>query len=224
MPEDEASNGRSERRRGRPRLRDAPDPREVERHALRFFAAKGFEGASIRDIAFSSGVDPALVSRRFGSKLELWKATVDGIAQQLGHAYENAMEKAPGTPAYEDRLQAMMRSFIALNCALPELGRFFIDEIALPGERRDYILERIWRPFHNSLQPLLEEGARRGVLRIADTDFGAVALLGIVVMPQLLAPILQREMEHPQGEAFDRIMASVTAFLGIEGRTDALGQ
>lgn len=45
--------------------------------ARRAFAAKGFAGASIRGIAGSAGVDAALVHHYFGSKQELFLATVE---------------------------------------------------------------------------------------------------------------------------------------------------
>ena len=44
------------------------------------FAAKGFDGATIRGIATAAGVDPALVHHYFGSKDKLFLAVVDAPA------------------------------------------------------------------------------------------------------------------------------------------------
>jgi AcrR family transcriptional regulator len=50
--------------------------------ARRRFAAHGFDGVSVRDVAADAGVDPALIFRYFGSKLALFEeaATVEGSA------------------------------------------------------------------------------------------------------------------------------------------------
>ena len=55
-----------------------PDTRESILDAARSaFADKGFDGASIRGIATSAGVDPALVHHYFGTKNELFLAAMN---------------------------------------------------------------------------------------------------------------------------------------------------
>ncbi|MGW5668711.1 TetR/AcrR family transcriptional regulator [Micromonospora sp. NPDC003776] len=54
-----------------------PDTRETILTAARAtFAERGFDAASIRAIATAAGVDPALVHHYFGTKEELFRATV----------------------------------------------------------------------------------------------------------------------------------------------------
>lgn len=55
-----------------------PDTRESILKAARdAFADRGFDAASIRGIATSAGVDPALVHHYFGTKEQLFKACMD---------------------------------------------------------------------------------------------------------------------------------------------------
>ncbi|MBM0228114.1 MULTISPECIES: TetR family transcriptional regulator [Micromonospora] len=55
-----------------------PDTREAILAAARSaFAERGFDAASIRGIATAAGVDPALVHHYFGTKEDLFRATVD---------------------------------------------------------------------------------------------------------------------------------------------------
>ncbi len=63
---------RTGRRKGTPDTRDA-----ILDAARDAFADKGFDGATVRGIATAAGVDPALVHHYFGTKEQLFLATVD---------------------------------------------------------------------------------------------------------------------------------------------------
>jgi AcrR family transcriptional regulator len=47
-------------------------------NARRLFWSRGYSNVSVRQIASAAGVDVALISRYFGSKLGLFKATLEG--------------------------------------------------------------------------------------------------------------------------------------------------
>jgi AcrR family transcriptional regulator len=58
-----------------------PDTREAILHAARqAFAERGYDAASIRSIATAAGVDPALVHHYFGTKDQLFLATMNAPA------------------------------------------------------------------------------------------------------------------------------------------------
>ncbi len=60
------------------RRRGKPDTRAVILHAARdAFADRGFDGASIRQIAAAADVDPALVHHYFGTKDDLFLAAME---------------------------------------------------------------------------------------------------------------------------------------------------
>jgi AcrR family transcriptional regulator len=61
---------------GRPRGKT--DTRDVILGAARrLFAAAGYDKTSVRDVAAAAGVDPAMIRHYFGSKAELFRATMD---------------------------------------------------------------------------------------------------------------------------------------------------
>ena len=65
-------------RASRGRRPGAPDPRaEVLAAARTSFAEKGFRGTTIRAVAASAGVDPALVHHYFGTKDDLFVAALE---------------------------------------------------------------------------------------------------------------------------------------------------
>ncbi len=71
----------SGRRRGRPPKAEAPDTKELLlQAALALFAAKGFEGTSVRDIARSVGLSESVLYAHFDSK----RAIFDAVFARLG--------------------------------------------------------------------------------------------------------------------------------------------
>ncbi|GIH04990.1 TetR family transcriptional regulator [Rhizocola hellebori] len=62
---------RSGRRRGSPDTRDS-----ILEAARRLFADKGFDATTVRAIAADAGVDPAMIHHFFGTKEELFRATI----------------------------------------------------------------------------------------------------------------------------------------------------
>jgi AcrR family transcriptional regulator len=77
--EDQLSTAEPARRPGR--RPGNPDTREAVLAAARTaFAARGFDGATIRGIATAAGVDPALVHHYFGSKDKLFLAAIEAPA------------------------------------------------------------------------------------------------------------------------------------------------
>jgi AcrR family transcriptional regulator len=82
-----------------------PDTRqEILDAARQEFAAAGYDGATIRGIATTAGVDPALVMHYFGSKDQLFAASLDFpvnpadlIREMLSRGAEGFGERVVGT-------------------------------------------------------------------------------------------------------------------------------
>jgi AcrR family transcriptional regulator len=84
------TGGRTGRRPGH-----QPTRREICDAARQLFAADGYRATTIRAIAAAANVDPALIHRHFGSKENLFAATLDFPAQ----AAPNVLAALHSTPA-----------------------------------------------------------------------------------------------------------------------------
>src|SRR5438067_9232027 len=85
MPENSAAKAE----RSKPGTRRGPD--EVRRLLLEsarsLFAAKGYAGASTRDIAVKAGVSEALLFRHFGTKAKLFERAILDPINEFIHDY-----------------------------------------------------------------------------------------------------------------------------------------
>lgn len=125
---------RSGRRPGPTETRDA-----ILAAARELFAEKGYDGASVRAIARSAGVDPALVHHFFGSKEGLFVAAMEfpfdpallvphiaaGPREEIGERLVRLFLTVWGDPRIHNRAIAILRS-----AATSEQGAAMLREFA----------------------------------------------------------------------------------------------
>ncbi|NYF54214.1 TetR/AcrR family transcriptional regulator [Micromonospora purpureochromogenes] len=120
-----------------------PDTRQAILAAARTaFAERGFDAASIRVIATAAGVDPALVHHYFGSKEELFRATVeipldpaellpvvlaggvDGVGERLVRTFLGVWDSPAGKAAV-----ALLRSAVNNDWTARLLREFLVTQV-----------------------------------------------------------------------------------------------
>ncbi|TYB36570.1 TetR/AcrR family transcriptional regulator [Micromonospora sp. AP08] len=120
-----------------------PDTREAILTAARAaFADRGFDAASIRAIATAAGVDPALVHHYFGTKEELFRATVaipvdpaelvprvlaggrDEVGERLVRTFLSVWDSPVGTAAV-----ALLRSAVSNQWTARLLREFLVTQV-----------------------------------------------------------------------------------------------
>ncbi|RYG88334.1 MAG: TetR/AcrR family transcriptional regulator [Alphaproteobacteria bacterium] len=123
-----------------PRLRNAAATRQAMLDAARrHFARDSYESVGLREIAGDAGVDPALVSRYFGSKEQLFQEALRGDKKKMleGIARDDLPEYLAGlimdegasceiTAANLDRVMILLRS--ATSPKASQIVRAAIDE------------------------------------------------------------------------------------------------
>ena len=131
---------------GRPRAEESPATRdEILLAALRSFADRGYEGTSVRELNHALGVSHNLINRRFGSKEQLWRATVDRWFGELVDALAPAASLAVDRDPLE-RLREFVVTFVEVNARRPEMARLMNIEASVGGPRLDYLFERFITP------------------------------------------------------------------------------
>src|SRR5260370_39619013 len=98
------------------------------------FARHGFEGASLRGIAASAGVDPALAAHHFGSKEALWEAVIERLALYLApYTVELRELQTQGEIPIRTRIETAFRQLISAVWEEPA-GAMLISRISAERE------------------------------------------------------------------------------------------
>ena len=166
--------------------------------AIRRFAETGFDGTSLRDIASDAGVDQALISYRFGSKMDLWKSLVTHIGEKMIAQFEaittpetiaiqtvvagnhDAPPNSISNPIPNGAATALaqaMDALIIINCTNNEVPRFLLRDASHDPERSQWAFDHVSQPLLTRFVPLIEQAIKEGAI---DASYPAFFFLNFV--------------------------------------------
>ncbi|UVS95523.1 TetR/AcrR family transcriptional regulator [Burkholderia glumae] len=205
------------RARGRPAANEAGGADALLRNARIAFARRGYEATSVREIAKASGVDPALVAHHFGSKESLWLAVVERIAGEAAPLIEKTgrLRDDAGLGARE-RVEAALSLLIDQVFATPDVGMFFSTAATESGVRLDVLIERLVRPYHDVLVPLLADAIDAAAVPPQDAQIMFMLLVNAISKTVSYGHVLGPFSVLPKRpRAFRQaVLASALAMLG----------
>lgn len=178
---------------GRPKGSDSNCYDKLLTAALLSFACHGFDSVSLRAIANAAGFNVSMISHHFGSKAGLWQAVVDAIAQDHQDTLLERLKalNAPARPL-ATRLGDVLDMLLDRLAERPEIIMFVTREISDPGERLDYLVERLLRPGVEVCVPLWREAMDAGLLRRVNPVIFHMGLFGSLAMILASRPIAGR--------------------------------
>lgn len=144
--------------------------------ALEAFGTRGYEAVSLDDLALQLGVRKQTILYHFGSKAELFGATIDGAVAELGETMVEAGRGRTGWPAVESVVNAVFRIAVREPARLGLLR----EVMRLGGEWSDRV--------RTSLAPVIEKARlfltlemRRGNMRQTDPNLVLVSAYSTVM-------------------------------------------
>lgn len=154
-------------RAGRPPANSSPLATEdALRAALAAFAARGYDGCSVQQLARDLGVSHNLLNQRFGTKDDLWRAAVDWGFDRMRAALAGA-GIPPDTGDAVERLRSLVVCYVRAAAAVPDVARLLAVEGATDGPRLRYAFERhiapVLVPLRRVVTQLEAEGRARPV-------------------------------------------------------------
>ncbi len=129
--------------------------------ALELFAERGFDAASLRDIATRAGVTHAVIRVHFGNKAQLWQQVVDFLFRRM----QAEMRPKRGDPDYAEGaigLELFVRRYVAYCARHPEHARLMLMESMHDSERLRYAVDEHIRPAHKFLERMLNAAVADG--------------------------------------------------------------
>ena len=179
----------SERARGRPVDTDQQDLKiKILDTAEELFADNGYAATSIRRIADSSGVNPALVHYYFGAKKALLQSVLDRTLEPMVLAIA---EMKDGPEASPEVIASLLVSMAARH---PHIPRLLIREVFLPGgEMQQFFMDNMAPRLGGALPALLSREKSAGRLR-KDSDPAVSAMLILAVS---IFPFIARTLAEP---------------------------
>ncbi|OED12459.1 TetR/AcrR family transcriptional regulator [Burkholderia sp. A2] len=204
------------RTRGRPLAEASVGPDVILRAARRTFAKRGYDATSVREVARELGIDAALIAHHFGAKETLWLAVVEQIVE-LAEPMFDALHALRTSPlSHRDRVRRALELCVDHEFAEPDIGMFFSTAATEEGGRLDRLQERIVRPYHDAMFPLLADAVEAGAIRPVDPNvlfFMIASAIGTTVSYSHM--MLEYTSLPTRPEAFrEAVLGVVFNFLG----------
>lgn len=178
--------------------------------ALEAFAERGYEGASLREIAAACGISHGLLNARFGSKQGLWMAAVEQGMDRLHQRMVNLQTRLPKSAGLDQRLYAACVDFLETLAAYPAIIQLMNIEGSRNSARLDYIVQNFFRNREWPIASLLEEGRDSGLFRPVHIAVPFTMLAhgagALVALRPLVEAVDERLSNEP--EAQSRLIAS----------------
>ncbi|WP_175716277.1 TetR/AcrR family transcriptional regulator [Burkholderia anthina] len=158
------------RTRGRPLADASVGPDVILRAARRTFAKRGYDATSVREVARELGIDAALIAHHFGTKETLWLAVVDQIAELAQPQFDALRALRTSSLPHRERVRRAIELCVDHEFDEPDIGMFFSTAATEEGGRLDCLQQRIVRPYHDAMLPLLAGAVEAGEIRPVDPN------------------------------------------------------
>ncbi|MEL3971690.1 TetR/AcrR family transcriptional regulator [Rossellomorea oryzaecorticis] len=175
---------------GRPRLNNEVAKGELLRSASKLFSTKGFEETSLREIAMDANVNMALIKYHYGSKLDLWKAVILKLSEEVLEINDFDLDVVQEPSDMRKLLGELFDRMVDMTFEHREFSLFVMNESIQKGERFDHLFEQLIRPFHEQSYPFILKGIEMGVLADQDPEELIVMLLSSVSYQQAAPHII----------------------------------
>lgn len=163
---------------------------KILRVAERLFAARGFHGTSLREVAQAARIPLATLVYHFARKEKLYASVLAAIAEDLEARLGRAL--APVEGPWPDRLDALVRSLVTWARDAPGrvnlLSRELLDNPARVARASKLPLA----PVLLRLASFVEEGVRAGAFRPVAPETSVLHLVGAVSYVVAATPTVGR--------------------------------
>jgi len=147
--------------------------------ALRVFGDRGFEATTLTEIALEAGITRSSINYHFGSKMELWKRTIDYLTNQFIIEFHSNQKYHKDLDDIS-LLRVVIRQMVHFWAKDNGFGRMAYREMDQPGERADYFIENMMYPLVNLTKDVFGRLRKQGIIKKFDKQYQLSIILGMV--------------------------------------------
>ncbi len=129
--------------------------------ALEQFAERGFDGASVRDIAKRAGVIHGLIKYHFESKEKLWMTAVDYLFER--QTIEMREPEGFQELSASEQARNWLKRYVRYCAKYPEHARIMVQESVCDSERLAWAVEKHIKRNHNHSKTMMSHWRDHGV-------------------------------------------------------------
>lgn len=131
--------------------------------AIAEFAEKGFDAASIRNIADRIGVQHPLITYHYRNKDALWRAAAEYAFDRIRAEWDESIPQNAALSPLE-RLRLEYRILFRYTALFPEFHRLMRQEAQTDTARLRWVAEMVINPLLDRILPQIEEAQQAGLL------------------------------------------------------------
>ena len=192
--------------------------------ATRLFAERGYEGASMGDLAERVGLRKASLFHHYPSKDELYCAVLERLTRRLGElVFTNAA--SPGT--FAERFERMTAATFDAMVAEPHAAALLIREMMDWGPFAKKHFDSIAKPVMDATTAFFESGQKDGSAKVQDPRQVILTVTSMNLMPFAIGQFIRcsygAEPFSPEFIAArrDAVLAHARALVLDSGRAQA---
>ncbi|MEP3050877.1 MAG: TetR family transcriptional regulator [Erythrobacter sp.] len=130
--------------------------------AVNVFGERGFDAASVREIAEMAGVNHGSIKYHYSSKKDLWRAVVMYLFNMMDDAVHTNSHLWPEMTARERIIDTTL-AYVRFNAQYPQFEQIIESETAQINERTEWLNESFVRPFTDRAVISIALGQEHGV-------------------------------------------------------------
>lgn len=167
----------AEERRGRKKVEDPETARRILAAAERQFAEAGLEGARTDEIAAEAGVNKAMLYYYFKDKRHLHRAVLEHIFQQASASVEHGIDTGASS---REKLLAFVNGYFDVRANHPHYPQLFLRLMLDSRDEVRWLARTFFRPGHQHLCRVIEEGIARGEFRPVDPGQTVITIIAMI--------------------------------------------
>ncbi len=187
--------------------------------AKEVFAAKGFDGATVKDIAESAGVNVSLVSYHFDGKENLFRTCIEQFAQSRLVSTEKFLKGPESLEDMRVRLTLMVEEFYEYNMREPEINQIMHRDCGANNPLTDDVYRNVFMKVFTVITNFFKTAQTRNILaKDINVDDRAILFLGGLVHVVRTEPMREKltGISLKDSDFRDRIVKSAVR-MAMEG-------